>query len=303
LWPAHAVTALVAALAFAPITSAADAVRAAINLVLAHAAVPLTAWYYSLNAPSWSISTEMFFYAAFPFALWLGRRRPWVLVVIAIAIVASASALATALRLAPVENAPGVTAWGVLYISPFTRIAEFLTGIVAHQAALRAFSRTRGWSVPKATLWEMFVLSGTIASMVAITAFATAHASDAYEQFAVWVRVAGPFPAFAALLAVFYPERGLVTRVLGWQPLVFLGEISFALYLVHQLVIRSMFRFTPPAPEHRMEAYVAYWLISLAGAVLLHHLVEKPLRPIVAGRLARKTGGKRAVGSQAVERS
>jgi len=79
---------------------------------------------------------ELFFYLAFPLLLLGTLRRGGRVLVIPIALTAVAVDLAMKLHLSPVESAPGVTAWGVLYIAPLTRLLEFATGIVAYRIAM-----------------------------------------------------------------------------------------------------------------------------------------------------------------------
>jgi peptidoglycan/LPS O-acetylase OafA/YrhL len=73
------------------------------------------------------------------------------------------------------------------------------------------------------------------------------------------------FPAFGLLIGVLAFERGLVSRFLsaGWS--VILGEISYSIYLVHQILIRwyllnrSMFASVP-----KTMLYIAYWIVVLS---------------------------------------
>jgi peptidoglycan/LPS O-acetylase OafA/YrhL len=94
-------------------------------------------------------------------------------------------------------------------------------------------------------------------------------------------------PLVAALLAVVsaaallggYHERALLARVLAARPLVFLGKISFGVYLWHLFAVRL-------AMEHAAVAgWVRAWLViaaSLAVATLTYVLVER--RGILFGR-------------------
>ena len=54
--------------------------RALTNLTLIQSFIPLRDYYFSFNAPSWSLSDEFFFYALLPLLLWglasLRLRRP-----------------------------------------------------------------------------------------------------------------------------------------------------------------------------------------------------------------------------------
>ncbi len=65
-------------------------------------------------------------------------------------------------------------------------------------------------------------------------------------------------------------------KKLSWRPLVYLGGISYSLYLVHQnigyVVIRQMYRIT----DNPQLAIAVALVAVLSLAALIHHAVEKP---------------------------
>jgi peptidoglycan/LPS O-acetylase OafA/YrhL len=279
LWPAFLATAVLAMATVAPINSAEAAAKAAVNVFMLQSLVPLKDWYYSLNAVSWSISTEMFFYVVFPFALLLAKRNVALLCAVAMALLVTMVSLVALLGLSSSESDQGVTAWGVLYISPITRIAEFLAGMAAYQLAVSMHAHSVKWGKLRAAAIEFSALAFAFAAMVFFTWLSNSALKEAAPQFSVWVRVAGPFLAFGLLLAVLYGERGPVSGWLKWRPLVYLGEISFALYLLHQIVVRWMFiNYRAVIEQHVTAAHILYWVISLAGAAMIYHFIEQPMR-------------------------
>lgn len=276
LWPAHAATAILAAVLVAPVTDMVGVTKFAVNLLLLQSWIPLTQWYYSINGVSWSISSEMFFYLMFPIALMMLRRNPLLVAVVSVCLVCVGIAIASALQLSSVEASPGMTAWGILYISPITRLAEFLGGMVAYQVAISL--RGAAWSRAQASAYEIAGVVISFLAMVGATKLSV-YLSNTSPQAAVWIRVAGSFPVFAALLSVFYAQRGIVSRLLSWRPLVYLGEISFALYLLHQLVLRWMFgHYRDIIETNWWLAYCGYWVVSIAGAAAIYHWIETPAR-------------------------
>ena len=84
-------------------------------------------------------------------------------------------------------------------------------------------------------------------------------------------------PIFVA--AVRYP-RWYAFRLLNWQPMRFVGNLSYSLYLVHHVALKAV------AEHLRLAvlpgAFVAL-LVSLAAAWAIHVVVEKP-----CGRLRRR---------------
>jgi peptidoglycan/LPS O-acetylase OafA/YrhL len=77
---------------------------------------------------------------------------------------------------------------------------------------------------------------------------------------------------------------GTLPRLLSIRPMVYLGHISFGLYMVHELV-HTAWNWTAQQFELRIwpdvggkVVVVALLAIAVAGAVLLYHFVEEPAR-------------------------
>jgi peptidoglycan/LPS O-acetylase OafA/YrhL len=272
------VTTVSAVILLAPISNADDAVRLLANSLLLQAWIPMGSWHYSFNAVTWSISTEMFFYAVFPLALILLRRTS-AFVACMLVPAAAMILLASALDLSPVEGGPKATAWGLIYVNPVARVTEFLCGMLAYKLARRLSNAARVWSIAKGTVVEL----GTFALLLCFMALATYAGiyllKDVAPRLAIYVQVIAPFPFMAAFIMVMSLEKGLFSKWLSHRFLIYLGEVSFSLYLVHQLVVRWMFiKYDGLIASHWALAYIFYWACSLALAMLLYHLVEKPLR-------------------------
>jgi peptidoglycan/LPS O-acetylase OafA/YrhL len=96
-------------------------------------------------------------------------------------------------------------------------------------------------------------------------------------QSAWWFGNTGSFWTFAILIAVFFRHQGLLSRFMGWKPVVFLGDVSFALYLVHQPVINYLARESPWFPEINLGGQVILFVAIVLGiSAALHLIVEKP---------------------------
>jgi peptidoglycan/LPS O-acetylase OafA/YrhL len=79
-------------------------------------------------------------------------------------------------------------------------------------------------------------------------------------------------------------EGHLAHRVLGWRPLVFLGNVSFAVYLLHGPVelwwewFREA-RFEEPLPD--LVEFPIYIGLVLSAAVFSYLVIERPLRRVL----------------------
>ncbi|WP_291832835.1 acyltransferase [Brevundimonas sp.] len=223
------------------------------------------------SGPSWSLSAEWFAYLLFPAYAWLALRfrgRPWVLLGIGAAAFVAIDALyvqAFGKVLPRAEDS-----LGILRIAP-----EFLIGM-----ALYALGHRWRWSRPVAAAAALFATVLLLGAM----------------QLALDDRI------IVALCAPVILTWSLLARAdcegpLAAPALVFVGEASFALYLVHMAVIvafkgvvaelrgvDSAFRITP---VELAGLFVATALIAAA----LHVFVEKPGRTWIRRRFEGRRAG------------
>ncbi len=99
-----------------------------------------------------------------------------------------------------------------------------------------------------------------------------------------WIHTIGPAPAFAIVVFAFActSEGGVWSKLLANRVMIYLGEISFALYLIHQPVLRVIERIQlADAPNSVFWIIGAALCLSLAASVVLFHLVEVPARKFI----------------------
>ncbi|MDB6174851.1 MAG: acyltransferase 3 [Chthoniobacteraceae bacterium] len=278
IWPAHFFSFLLLlalGLASTPINTS----IAAANIAMLHAWVPVSAWFFSFNAVSWSISTELFFYLAFPLLI-AGFHQTWWWkglllgsVVFALVLTCERLRIPAFANAAPFE----VNRAGLLYITPAARLAEFFLGMVAaklwkHSAAL---FRMR---MSVATLLESLSLGLSVWAIVVFSAKTTLEQTFG-ESWAAYLRHAGAAPAFALLIMVFASQRGLISRGFGSRPAVLLGEISFSIYLLHQIFLRWLLAHrTMFTGVSEGILYIGFCVVLLAASWLVWRGIERPTR-------------------------
>jgi peptidoglycan/LPS O-acetylase OafA/YrhL len=140
IWPAHLVMLVVWLAVIGGTVFSAPFVA---NLMMVQAWVPYYPWYFSFNAPSWSISTEFFFYLVFPLLIISWQRNWWWKWLAAATILAGLIAVCTLARLPNLSTEDVVTVHGLILINPLSRVFEFVTGMVAYScfAALKPHAR------------------------------------------------------------------------------------------------------------------------------------------------------------------
>ncbi|MCM0677013.1 acyltransferase, partial [Micromonospora phytophila] len=229
------------------------------NLLLIQAWDPTPGHFYSVNTVSWSLSCELFFYLCLPFALpTIRRMRPAVLWAVVAAVPLLIVALWPAQALVPEESR-----WWFTQIFPPVRSLEFWMGVAA--AELMRRGRWRGPGL-------------TTASAVFLVTWAVAYEWIPAELWAGVLSVAYILVITAAADA---DVRGLATP---WRsrPMVWLGEVSFAFYLVHVFVMVTVLRLTG---HHGVglrgwwgpAAVLGFLVVNLVLAGLLHRWVEMPM--------------------------
>ena len=275
VYPSHAVTAVIAiGLYLYVMPPHKDLWAGLVALVLLHAWVPVAGVYSAANGVSWSLSCEAFFYALFPgltrlLSTWSRRRR-----VLFVAFV-----LATCSSLALLGSFAAHGRYDTAaYMSPAVRAGEFVLGL-ALGLALR-----EGW-VPRVRVGAAW--AATAAAVVVALAVGALRGWPVPRGFADVVAV-GPL----ALVLVAYAGRDLTGRA-TWMArpwAVYLGQLSFAFYLVHQLVLDLVMKQLLPLSDPSVVDIVWRAGIGLALSVLaamaVHHGVELRAQRLLTRRRA-----------------
>jgi peptidoglycan/LPS O-acetylase OafA/YrhL len=291
IWPTHIATGILYLVLLSSVsyfTLPADW-RLAITVAyvtLLHAWIPVWESVTAYNTVSWSISTEFFFYLFFPLlvANWSATWRRKLLLTFGIAV----AMWLIADFAAPRSKAPEMMRGMLAYLHPLPRIFEFTLGIaLCHWYRSHGTGLAKRFTVRAATAIELAsvaaVVVGAWLSMQLATSQAVGRALS--PTGALVLKTAGLgvlFYGFA--IFVFAVGAGWISRLLRARPLVFLGEISFALYMVHTLFL--LYRKQAPSLFADMPSglvYVLYWVVGLALATAIHLGIERPCQTLIRG--------------------
>lgn len=249
---------------------------ALVNLTLVQAWIPDGRYYFSYNGPSWSISTEATFYLLFPLLI-ASWRRTWP--------VKLAFAVVPLIAIVAYVNYRNDFALTILaYVHPLARLFEFTLGMAAALAWKSLATRTRP-SPAAATLLEIALVALAALVMLRSNHWLNELHNDPIVGLGgkVWLVHGGlACLPFAALIVVMALGRGALARALAARPLVFLGEVSFSIYMLHHILLRTYQFHRPSLPAlPPLVAFAAYLAVVLLASALAWRLIERPCRSLL----------------------
>jgi len=225
------------------------------NLTLTHAwgLSPVAGW----NHPSWSISAEWFAYLTFPLFAWGALKlkdRPLLGVAAAVVFLVALYAGFQALAGFPLTQA--TIRWGALRIVPC-----FALGCALHNLWRARPAVSRPWA-----------LAGAAFSGGLVLTFSALNAPDALIV-----------PSLGALILFLGRLAQTGSAILTQSPLVYLGEISYSVYMIcipwKIVFVNAATRFFElPGDKLTPALWLVFIMAVIPLAALSYHLVEKPAR-------------------------
>jgi peptidoglycan/LPS O-acetylase OafA/YrhL len=272
IFPSHLVTFVIAG---ALLIAAGTAIPTLVwlpNLFLVQSWVPDMMVANGMNGVTWSLSCELLFYLSFPLAYALLRRIAerwlWATAAILVALIVAAPLVAQFLlpstpKLPPMYGGTlsFVQIWFVYYFPP-VRLLEFLLGIVL--ARIVAAGR---W--PRIGLLPALLIA--LAGYVVMLNVPYLFGSGGTES--IWMA-----PLIASAAVADWRGTRSITRS---RALIWLGNVSFAFYLVHHLVIQEFHAllgaYRTWSPLVGGALVLASFGLALLAASVLYHFVEMPM--------------------------
>lgn len=255
------------------------------NLALIHAWIPEAKYYFSYNAVSWSVSVEAFFYMAFPALLFAYRRYGAKSLILPLLVPVAVSFVCVLYKI-PLYG-DGISSSALLYVNPISRLIEFSFGMLVYVAYERLGNKNLKSSVW--TIFEVGILLLLLVSLLIAKEIWLALKFTDYSAFGYWYAIAGSFILFGGVVFVFAYKSGAISSVLSKKIFVYLGEISFSVYMCHQIVLNYFnVYYLEVIKVNPVTMYMVYWAVTLIVSMLLYHVVEVPARKAIRGMLSRR---------------
>lgn len=251
-----------------------------LNAMLFQSIVPVPAYYFSFNGVSWSISTEMFFYILFPLLL-AGLSKNWHIKMAGLLLLGGLSVYVLDMHHGNYYSPEKLTAFsghGLAYINPLFRVQEFFIGILV----FKLFDFIKGSSVfgsVSCTTFEVLCIAVLAVGIPKAVGYAYAISGAGNSGTAEFWSHCATGLIFGVVVLVFGINKGWVSKFLGHRIFIVLGEISFSMYLVHQVVFRfynahrSAVEFIPAGVM-----YAALLVIVFVMSYGMWRIIEMPLQ-------------------------
>lgn len=233
----------------------------------------------------WSISTELFFYFTYPvFAKWIASFdfnkaiKALLALIVAgyLAVFLSHKIISMFPRLLAPNHGNSFLQWWI-YLSPYIRMFEFLTGCFLAQIFLQF---PQGLSVAVKKYFSIAAILSVLSIVVLFNLYLSVGSNLAHT-FAMTFGYT-PFMAIIILYCAQY-IRVAKGKIIA-RSLVLLGECSFALYMIQELVLRN-YRYCDDASSLKWFKYSlvfgAYMFGLIALSLFVYKFFESPLKYLI----------------------
>ena len=261
IYPNHLATWVIALVGVMATGAALSVTIAVSNVLLIQAWSPDADVYFGMNTVSWSLACELFFYALFPVLYHGLKRLPgralWPAALGAMALILLVPVAAQAL--------PETHRYWAIWVLPVARLPEFALGMVLARVVLSG-----RW--PALAIWHTVVLT------------AVAYVVSRWLPWDFRIVASTAIPLALLIAAVGASDAINRQSFLRSRWAVWLGEISFAFYLLHHLCLRLIAKAV--GTEHSALVELAVAMAALGITVVLSWLLYRYLETPAMRRLA-----------------
>jgi peptidoglycan/LPS O-acetylase OafA/YrhL len=246
--------------------------------LLAQTWLPSVNTWNAWDPPSWSLSVEAFFYVCFPIAVVAlarkSRRQLWLIAGLSVALFA----IIPAALIITVEAWRPSSSWlldQALYYNPLVRLPEFTLGIVLGIL----YTRRDKQSVPRCS-----GMPSPLYDIALLCLFAAAVGVAVIPLPPHYLAAPLLLPLFAAAIVILAQERGVIASLLARRVCVWLGEVSYSIYILHA-PLWAWLAWIASSGLHVALAspilFPIYLMSVLIGSGLSYRFIERPARQAI----------------------
>lgn len=237
------------------------------NLFLVHSFIPKETFFFSFNAPAWSISNEMFFYIIFPFLILINNLKSIVYILIPLLLILG------------IVLIPDDYHKTIFYVNPVIRSLDFILGILLYCLFSRKKFVSHFSTVKKATILEVLSVVIFLLFFIPHNIFIRGFRFSIYY----WIPM-------CIIIYTFAQNKGLISKILSNKTLVFLGEISFGFYMIHYLIISygNILNEKYTFNINEILLCVIYFVITFMLSCLSFIYYEKPMNTFIKKKLIKQ---------------
>lgn len=228
---------------------------------------------FSFNSSSWTLSIEFLFYLLFPFiSFWIytfaSKKSTKTILLYSLLLWLINILLVYKFK----DSSLSLL---ILVTLPFTRLIDFILGsllaliFISHETKTIKFNRTTFTIVELFSILSLPIILTIKPSLQNISYYSPYHSLS-----------------ICFILYIFAFEKGFISKMLSNKILVFLGTISFNIYLFHQLVLIYVLNLI----DYKTHPYIILLLIislTVALGVLSHKFYEIPLTNYIVNKFNR----------------
>ena len=230
------------------------------------------------NLVAWCVSTLVVFYAVYPL---LARLKTIQLILLTLLIHITLRLFADTLT--------GIDIRWYWYTFPGSRIQDFIIGILCYRSYKHIIKQygekcLSQLSIGYRWLIELFPMALCAWGLITLNAHYTPYGAVAYFYLPCYLMIL----VFA--LSSTYPNRASIANLISRPWLIYLGEISFSFYMIHNLVILSVKQILSRiAPGIGWEPRLAITVVvTILLSILISRYYETPIANYLSKRLLSK---------------
>ena len=198
------------------------------NILLLQSWVTADSFYFVANSPSWFLCDILFFYAVFSSLNKLILRTDNKKII-------SISIIVFLLYICLMVILPSHLVNPILYANPLTRLLDFIIGIILYKLYISDKGIALKDIINSKSSITVSLIELSLILLVVITAFVYPHLQPRVRTVSIfWLSM----PIFILFFAMSDKSNGIISKLLQGKTILWLGNISFCIYIIHAPVLR-----------------------------------------------------------------